>query len=77
VRGQARAAGCRSKPTRHSSLGDQVNHLARLLAHALGARIAPLGVVPGQVAQLLALGDLAAAARDVNHAAARGARASG
>jgi DNA-binding MarR family transcriptional regulator len=40
---------------RHSSLGYQVNHLARLLAHALGARIAPLGVVPGQFAQLLAL----------------------
>jgi len=40
---------------RQSSLGYQVNHLARLLAQALGARIAPLGVVPGQFAQLLAL----------------------
>ena len=40
---------------RQESLGYQVNHLARLLAHALGAHIAPLGVVPGQFAQLLAL----------------------
>lgn len=40
---------------RQESLGYQVNHLARLLAHALAARIAPLGVVPGQFAQLLAL----------------------
>ena len=40
---------------RQSSLGYQVNHLARLLAQALGSRIAPLGVVPGQFAQLLAL----------------------
>ena len=40
---------------RQESLGYQVNHLARLLAHALGAQIAPLGVVPGQFAQLLAL----------------------
>jgi DNA-binding MarR family transcriptional regulator len=40
---------------RQTSLGYQVNHLARLLAHALGARIAPLGVVPGQFAPLLAL----------------------
>lgn len=38
-----------------SSLGYQVNHLARLFAHALRARIEPLGVVPGQFAQLLAL----------------------
>jgi DNA-binding MarR family transcriptional regulator len=40
---------------RHESLGYQVNHLARLLAQALGARIAEHGVVPGQFAQLLAL----------------------
>ena len=40
---------------RQLSLGYQVNHLARLLAQALGERIAPLGVVPGQFAQLLAL----------------------
>ncbi len=40
---------------RHASLGYQVNHLGRLLAHALQQRIAPLGVVPGQFAQLLAL----------------------
>jgi len=40
---------------RRSSLGYQVNHLARLMAQALRTRIAPLGVVPGQFAQLLAL----------------------
>jgi DNA-binding MarR family transcriptional regulator len=40
---------------REESLGYQVNHLARLLAHALGTRIAATGVVPGQFAQLLAL----------------------
>ena len=40
---------------RHGSLGYQVNHMARLLAQALAARIAPYGVVPGQFAQLLAL----------------------
>jgi DNA-binding MarR family transcriptional regulator len=40
---------------RQSSLGYQVNHLARLMAQALRQRIAPLGVVPGQFAQLLAL----------------------
>lgn len=40
---------------RHESLGYQVNHLARLLAQTLAARIAPYGVVPGQFAQLLAL----------------------
>jgi DNA-binding MarR family transcriptional regulator len=40
---------------REDSLGYRVNHLARLLAHALAARIAPHGVVPGQFAQLLAL----------------------
>ncbi|WP_338750658.1 MarR family winged helix-turn-helix transcriptional regulator [Janibacter alittae] len=38
-----------------SSLGYQVNHLARLLAAALRERIEPLGVVPGQFAQLLVL----------------------
>ena len=37
------------------ALGYQVNHLARLLAQALAAQIKPLGVVPGQFAQLLAL----------------------
>jgi DNA-binding MarR family transcriptional regulator len=40
---------------REGSLGYLVNHLARLLAQALSERIAPLGVVPGQFAQLLAL----------------------
>jgi DNA-binding MarR family transcriptional regulator len=40
---------------RQSSLGYQVNHLARLLAQALRRRIEELGVVPGQFAQLLAL----------------------
>jgi DNA-binding MarR family transcriptional regulator len=47
-----------SEPTRlprQSSLGYQVNHLARLLALALRRRIEALGVVPGQFAQLLAL----------------------
>jgi DNA-binding MarR family transcriptional regulator len=41
--------------TRESSLGYQVNHLARLLETALHQRISPLGVVPGQFAQMLAL----------------------
>jgi DNA-binding MarR family transcriptional regulator len=45
----------RKRFTRDSSLGYQVNHAARLLAQALHQRIAPLGVVPGQFAQLLAL----------------------
>jgi DNA-binding MarR family transcriptional regulator len=40
---------------REESLGYLVNHLARQLARALHERIAPLGVVPGQFAQLLAL----------------------
>jgi len=40
---------------RDTSLGYQVNHLARLLAQALRDQIEPLGVVPGQFAQLLAL----------------------
>ena len=40
---------------RTSSLGYQVNHLARLLEAALRVRIAPHGVAPGQFAQLLAL----------------------
>ena len=40
---------------RQTSLGYQVNHLARLLAQALRRRIESLGVVPGQFAQLLAL----------------------
>lgn len=40
---------------RDESLGYLVNHLARLLAQGLAARIAPYGVVPGQFAQLLTL----------------------
>lgn len=40
---------------RRASLGYQVNHLARLMERALRERIEPLGVVPGQFAQLLAL----------------------
>jgi DNA-binding MarR family transcriptional regulator len=40
---------------REESLGYMVNHLARQLARALHERTAPLGVVPGQFAQLLAL----------------------
>ena len=48
--------GDHHKPfTRDTSLGYQVNHAARLFAQALHQRIAPLGVVPGQFAQLLAL----------------------
>ena len=48
--------GDHRKPfTRDTSLGYQVNHAARLFAQALHQRIAPLGVVPGQFAQLLAL----------------------
>lgn len=39
-------------------MGYQVNHLGRLLAHALRDRIGPLGVVPGQFAQLRALYEL-------------------
>jgi DNA-binding MarR family transcriptional regulator len=49
-------SGQQPKPfPRTASLGYQVNHLARLLAQALHQKIAPLGVVPGQFAQLLAL----------------------
>jgi DNA-binding MarR family transcriptional regulator len=40
---------------RESSLGYQVNHVARLLERALRVRIEKFGVVPGQFAQLLAL----------------------
>lgn len=40
---------------RTSSLGYQINHLARLLEQALRREIEPHGVVPGQFAQLLAL----------------------
>lgn len=40
---------------RRESLGYQVNHLARLLEHALRVRIGQHGVVPGQFAPLLAL----------------------
>lgn len=42
---------------RDTSLGYQVNLLARLLEQALRRRIAPLGVVPGQFPALLALYD--------------------
>lgn len=38
-----------------SSLGYQVNYLARLMEHALRDQIASVGVVPGQFAQLLSL----------------------
>lgn len=41
--------------SRETSLGYQVNQLARLLANELRRRIEPYGVVPGQFAQLLAL----------------------
>nr|ACR15125.1 Mar family transcriptional regulator [Streptomyces spiramyceticus] len=41
--------------TRETSLGYQVNHLARLFERALRMRTEPYGVVPGQFAQLLAL----------------------
>ena len=40
---------------RRSSLGYQVNHLARLLEQGLRTRTVGHGVVPGQFAQLLAL----------------------
>lgn len=40
---------------RQRSLGYQANHLARLLALSVRAELQPLGVVPGQLAQLLAL----------------------
>lgn len=40
---------------REHSLGYQINHLARLMAAALRARTEPLGVAPGQFAQMLAL----------------------
>ena len=46
---------CEAAQVPEGSLGYQVNLLARLLAQALHARTAPLGVVPGQFAQLLAL----------------------
>lgn len=45
----------RAPLTRDSSLGYQINHLSRLMERGLRDRIAPLGVVPGQFAQLLAL----------------------
>jgi DNA-binding MarR family transcriptional regulator len=38
-----------------SSLGFQVNYLARLMEHMLREQISPFGVVPGQFAQLLSL----------------------
>ncbi len=40
---------------RGSSLGYQINYVARLFARALREQIESLGVVPGQFAQLLAL----------------------
>ena len=40
---------------RRSSLGYQVNHVARLFARSLRVRIESHGVVPGQFAQMLAL----------------------
>ncbi|MCG5219472.1 MarR family transcriptional regulator [Streptosporangium sp. KLBMP 9127] len=40
---------------RQSSLGYQINHLARLLGNGLRINIADTGVTPGQFAQLLAL----------------------
>lgn len=40
---------------RRNSLGHQVNYVARLFAQSIRTRIEPLGVVPGQLAQLLAL----------------------
>ncbi|MBN6051887.1 MarR family transcriptional regulator [Nonomuraea sp. RK-328] len=40
---------------RRSSLGYQINHLARLLGNGLRVNIAGAGVTPGQFAQLLAL----------------------
>ena len=51
----ARSGSTAAASFRQESLGYQVNQLARLLAQALAARIAPYGVVPGQFAQLLAL----------------------
>jgi DNA-binding MarR family transcriptional regulator len=38
-----------------SSLGYQANYLARLMENALREQISPVGVVPGQFAQLLTL----------------------
>ena len=40
---------------RQSSLGYQINHLARLLGNGLRVGISDTGVTPGQFAQLLAL----------------------
>ena len=42
---------------RTGSIGFQVNYLARLMAQLLQDAIEPLGVVPGQMAQLLVLYD--------------------
>ncbi len=50
------AAHMNSSPfTRATSLGYQINYLARLLEQTLRQRINKYGVVPGQFAQLLAL----------------------
>lgn len=50
------SASARTAPlVRRRSLGYQANHLARLLAHNIRIELEPLGVVPGQLAQLLAL----------------------
>ncbi|WP_419908169.1 MarR family winged helix-turn-helix transcriptional regulator [Hoeflea sp.] len=40
---------------KEKSAGYLVNHMARLFAHRLHERIAPLGIVPGQFPALLAL----------------------
>lgn len=40
---------------RSRSAGYLINHLARIFEQALGARIGPLGIVPGQFPVLLAL----------------------
>lgn len=52
---QPRVPPCEHSQVPEGSLGYQVNLLARVLAQALHVRTAPLGVVPGQFAQLLAL----------------------
>jgi len=52
---KAERPGSQNHMSRESSLGYQVNYLARLLEQALRVRIDRHGVVPGQFAQLLAL----------------------
>lgn len=41
--------------SRENSPGYLINHLARMMEQSLRSQLAPLGVVPGQFAQLLAL----------------------